>query len=116
MSRTAILASYKSENSFLRIFGSKTMLQRAVEQDEIYGRIQVDLNAFREQGPANPNTLCYNCHERGHYSANCPKPQRSLRSPSPIQATRSQGSYGQKIKQTSKLNMSKTFWHLGLPR
>ena len=77
------------------------MLQRAVELDEIYGRKQVDLNAFREQRPANSNTLCYNCQERGHYSANCPKPQRPLRSPSPNQATRSQGSYG--IIQTEKI-------------
>ena len=91
---SAILASYKTENSFSRMLGSKTMLQRAVELDEIYGRKQVDLNAFREQRPANSNTLCYNCQERGHYSANCPKPQRPLRSPSPNQATRSQGSYG----------------------
>jgi len=43
MLRTAILASYKTENSFTRVLGSKTMLQRAVELDEIYVRKQVEI-------------------------------------------------------------------------
>ena len=60
------------------------------------------LNAFREKRPANANTLCYNCHERGHYSANCPKPQRPLRSPS---SNSSQGTYGNNISRKGEYHI-----------
>ena len=72
MLRSSILASYKENGIFSSIYGGKSLLDRAVELEEIYDRKQVEIN-FVHGNPA--NTQCYNCLEMGHYKSECKNPK-----------------------------------------
>ena len=66
--RGQLLASYKITNLFGRVFRGKTLLDRAVELEEIYGKGQVSINLVRTD---KSNVVCYRCQEKGHYSFEC---------------------------------------------
>ena len=78
MLRSSILASYKEDGIFSSIYGGKSLLDRAVELEEIYDRKQVEINFIQGVTPrrADQNT-CYNCLQKGHFKSDCKNPKVS---------------------------------------
>ena len=72
--RGQLLASYKITNLFGRVFRGKTLLDRAVELEEIYGKGQVNINLVRTD---KSNVVCYRCQEKGHYANDCKTQQKT---------------------------------------
>ncbi len=77
MLRSSILASYKNEGLMTNFYGGRSLLDRAVELEEIYDRKQVEINFVQGSGfNRNKNeTQCYNCLEKGHYKSECKNPK-----------------------------------------
>ena len=82
MLRSSILASYKEHGIFSSLYCSKSLLDRAVELEEIYDRKQVEINFIQGSNSARKGkeTQCYNCLETGHYRSECKKPKATRQS------------------------------------
>lgn len=72
--RTKLMETYKYGNFFSKMFSSRSVLERALELDEIFGSKRVDINLMQQRG-GNGKIVCYKCHELGHYSYDCWKIQ-----------------------------------------
>lgn len=70
--RGHLLATYKQENSFTRLFSNKSVLERAKELNETYGQKQVDINLIQQKKKVSfQDLICYKCGEKGHIKTNC---------------------------------------------
>lgn len=79
--KAALLLRLKEQKTGFFRFGYKSVLELAVELNEIYGRESVDINevSARMNGKrrqADANTLCHNCFEKGHFKYTCPHPKK----------------------------------------
>lgn len=67
--RGHLLASFKNDGLCTRVFGSKSLIERAVELEEIYGTKQVEINFVKKD---TSNVTCHACKNKGHYAFQCP--------------------------------------------
>ena len=65
--RTKLMETCKFSNFFDKIFAGKSVLDKALELDEIYGSKKVDINLIQRHKRADRATVCYRCGEKGHY-------------------------------------------------
>ena len=70
--RTKLMETCKFSNFFDKIFAGKSILDKALELDEIYGSKKVDINLVQRYKKADGTTICYGCGEIGHYRNKCP--------------------------------------------
>jgi hypothetical protein len=71
--RTKLLETCKISNFFDNVFAGKSILERALELDEIYGSQKVEINLVQQRYKrADGETVCFGCGGRGHYKNNCP--------------------------------------------
>jgi len=71
--RTKLMETCKFSNFFDKIFAGKSVLDKALELDEIYGSKKVkDINLIQRSRKADGATVFYGCGERGHYRNKCP--------------------------------------------
>jgi hypothetical protein len=71
--RGHLLASFKNDGLCSRVFGSKSLIERAVELEEIYGTKQVEINFVKKD---TTNVTCHACKNKGHYAFQCPINQK----------------------------------------
>ena len=67
--RGHLLASFKNDGLCTRVFGSKSLIERAVELEEIYGTKQVEINFVKKD---TSNVTCHACKNKGHCAFQCP--------------------------------------------
>ena len=67
--RGHLLASFKNDGLCTRVYGSKSLFERAVELEKIYGTKQVEINFVKKD---RSNVTCHACKNKGHYAVQCP--------------------------------------------
>jgi len=79
--KAALLLRLKEQSSGFFRLGYKSVLDIAVELNDIYGRESVDINEVNaringKRRQADAGTICYNCYEKGHYKSDCRNPKK----------------------------------------
>jgi hypothetical protein len=79
--KAALLLRLKEQATGYFRFGYKSVLDMAVELNDIYGRESIDINEVHarmnsRRRQADTGTICYNCYEKGHFKNDCKKPKK----------------------------------------